>query len=76
MRASRAFDAGLKLVQLREKDWPADRVAAFAARLRDLAHAHGAKVLLNGAADAARRLGTRRRALDVRAPRRGDVAAA
>ncbi len=57
VRASRAFDAGLKLVQLREKDWPADRVAAFAARLRDLAHAHGAKVLLNGAADAARRLG-------------------
>ncbi len=57
VRASRAFDAGLKLVQLRERDWPADRVAAFAARLRDLAHAHGAKVLLNGEADAARRLG-------------------
>jgi 8-oxo-dGTP diphosphatase len=56
-RASRAFGAGLKLVQLREKDWSAARVAAFAARLRDLAHAHGAKVLLNGAADAARRLG-------------------
>ena len=57
VRASRAFDAGLKLVQLREKAWPADRVATFAARLRDLAHAHGAKVLLNGAADTARRLG-------------------
>jgi 8-oxo-dGTP diphosphatase len=56
-RASRAFGAGLKLVQVREKDWSAARVAAFAARLRDLAHAHGAKVLLNGAADAARRLG-------------------
>jgi 8-oxo-dGTP diphosphatase len=56
-RASRALGAGLKLVQVREKDWSAARVAAFAARLRDLAHAHGAKVLLNGAADAARRLG-------------------
>jgi 8-oxo-dGTP diphosphatase len=57
VRASRAFDAGLRLVQLRERDWPADRLAAFAARLRDLAHEHGAKVLLNGEADAARRLG-------------------
>jgi 8-oxo-dGTP diphosphatase len=57
VRASRAFDAGLRLVQLRERDWPADRLATFAARLRDLAHGHGAKVLLNGTADTARRLG-------------------
>jgi len=56
-RASRALDAGLKLVQLREKDWPAERIARFAARLRDLAHRHGAKVLLNGDAEAARALG-------------------
>jgi len=57
VRASRAFDAGLTLVQMRERDWPVERVAAFAARLRDLAHAYGAKVLLNGEADAARGLG-------------------
>ena len=57
VRAARAFDAGLKLVQLREKKWPADRLAVFATRLRDLAHACGAKVLLNGEADDARRLG-------------------
>jgi len=56
-RASRAFDAGLTLVQLRERDWPVDRVAAFAARLRDLAHGYGAKVLLNGEANTARELG-------------------
>jgi len=57
VRASRAFDAGLRLVQLRERDWPVARLAAFAVRLRDLARGHGAKVLLNGEADAARRLG-------------------
>jgi 8-oxo-dGTP diphosphatase len=56
-RAARAFASGLSLVQLREKDWPAPRIDAFAARLCALAHAHGAKVLLNGAADDARRLG-------------------
>jgi 8-oxo-dGTP diphosphatase len=56
-RAARAFAAGLELVQLREKDWPPERVGAFAQRLRALAHASGAKVLLNGEADVARRLG-------------------
>ena len=54
--AARAFAGGLRLVQLREKDWPAERVGAFAARLRDLAHAHGARVLLNGTTEDARRL--------------------
>ena len=56
-RAERAFAAGLALVQLREKDWPAPRIDAFAPRLCALAHAHGAKVLLNGTAEDARRLG-------------------
>jgi 8-oxo-dGTP diphosphatase len=56
-RAARAFAAGLELVQLREKDWPPERVGAFAQRLRALALASGAKVLLNGEADDARRLG-------------------
>ena len=56
-RAARAFAAGLSLVQLRERDWPAPRIDAFAARLRALARAHGAKVLLNGTVDDARRLG-------------------
>lgn len=56
-RAARALDAGLRLIQLREKDWDAPRRAAFAARLNALAAARGAPVLLNGDADEARRLG-------------------
>ncbi len=57
VRASRAIDAGLSLVQLREKGWPPDRLAVLASRLRAVAHARGAKVLLNGHDDDARRLG-------------------
>ncbi|MGE5088974.1 MAG: thiamine phosphate synthase, partial [Candidatus Levyibacteriota bacterium] len=56
-RAARALDAGLRLIQLREKAWEPARRAALAARLNALAAAHGAKVLLNGDADEARRLG-------------------
>ncbi|HSQ81449.1 MAG TPA: Nudix family hydrolase [Casimicrobiaceae bacterium] len=56
-RAARALAAGLRLIQLREKDWDAPRRAAFAARLNALAAAHGAQVLLNGDADEARQLG-------------------
>ncbi len=56
-RAERALAAGLRLVQLREKDWPAAHRDAFARRLVPLAHRFGAKVLLNGTADDARRLG-------------------
>ena len=56
-RAGAAFERGLKLVQLREKGWPRERLAAFAPALRELAHRHGARVLLNGDADDARRLG-------------------
>jgi len=56
-RAARAFAGGLRLAQLREKTWNAERIEAFAPRLRDLAHAHGAALLLNGDAGDARRLG-------------------
>ncbi|MDA8361209.1 MAG: Nudix family hydrolase [Gammaproteobacteria bacterium] len=38
------------LVQLREP-WPADRLQAFACRVRDLCRRHGAKLLLNAPAD-------------------------
>jgi 8-oxo-dGTP diphosphatase len=55
-RAERALAQGLSLVQLREKDWPLARRDAFAARLLPLAHRHGAKILLNGTAEDARRL--------------------
>ena len=56
-RAEAAFARGLKLVQVREKDWPAARVADLALRVKQAARAHGAKVLLNGEADAALELG-------------------
>ena len=57
VRAERALEKGLRLVQLREKDWPSARVEAFAQRLIPLAHRFGARVLLNGGVDDARRLG-------------------
>jgi len=56
-RARRAFAAGLRLVQLREKSWPIGRVRRFAERLLPLARAAGARVLLNGEAATARELG-------------------
>jgi len=56
-RAELALARGLKLIQLREKDWPIPRRDGLAHRLVPLAHRFGAKVLLNGSADDARRLG-------------------
>ncbi|MGE5168816.1 MAG: Nudix family hydrolase [Rudaea sp.] len=56
-RAERALAGGVRLVQLREKDWDAARRNAFAARLNALAARHGARILLNGAAGEARASG-------------------
>lgn len=42
------LDAGLRLIQLREKDFSRDASRELALRVVALAHAHGAKVLLNG----------------------------
>ena len=56
-RARRALDAGLRLVQLREKDWPLARQRALADRLLPLAARCGARVLLNGEARDARAWG-------------------
>lgn len=41
------LDAGLRLIQLREKDLAPDMLRVLARRVVELAHAHGAKVLLN-----------------------------
>src|SRR5262249_29822704 len=56
-RARRAIDGGLRLIQLREKNWPGSRLAQFAQKLVPLAHAAGVRVLLNGDAALARGLG-------------------
>ena len=56
-RTAAALDGGLRLIQLREKEWDASRRAALAVRLNALAAVHGARVLLNGEADEARQLG-------------------
>jgi 8-oxo-dGTP diphosphatase len=57
VRARRAFERGLRLVQLREKTWDVAQRAALARELVPLAHRHGARVLLNGAEDEARAVG-------------------
>ena len=54
---ARALAGGLRLVQLRDKEWPRERRLAFARRLVPLAHRHGARVLWNGTADDARTAG-------------------
>ena len=47
-RLKAQLDAGLRLVQLREKNLSHDELRALAQRVVALAHVHGAKVLLNG----------------------------
>ena len=56
-RAGKAIASGLRLVQLREKSWPVERLQRLAERLLPLTQAAGARVLLNGDAALARRLG-------------------
>ncbi len=56
-RAERALAGGVRLLQLREKEWDAPRRAALAASLNSMASSVGARVLLNGDADEARQLG-------------------
>ena len=53
-RAERAFAAGLRLVQLRDKTLPMPRRRALAAALLPLARRFGARVLWNGTAEEAR----------------------
>jgi 8-oxo-dGTP diphosphatase len=51
------LDAGLRLIQLREKDLAPDALRVLAQRVVALAHARGAKVLLNGDIALAREVG-------------------
>jgi 8-oxo-dGTP diphosphatase len=56
-RARIAIDDGLRLIQLREKSFSAQRLEALAMPLLALAQSCGARVVLNGPADIARSLG-------------------
>jgi 8-oxo-dGTP diphosphatase len=56
-RAQSAIANGLRLIQLREKSWPVERVRRFARRLLPIAQDAGARVLLNGDPALARELG-------------------
>ena len=47
LRLQTSLHAGLRLIQLREKDLASDRLRALAQRVVAIAHAHGARVLLN-----------------------------
>ncbi|MBI3714888.1 MAG: Nudix family hydrolase [Betaproteobacteria bacterium] len=52
-----ALEQGLRLIQVREKGWPAPRLRGFAGEVMSRARAQGAKVLINGDAALARELG-------------------
>lgn len=56
-RAAKAVAGGLRLIELREKSWPIERLERLAERLLKLTQAAGARVLLNGDVVLARRLG-------------------
>ena len=56
-RARRAFARGLRLMQVREREWPLARQRALTHALLEAAAPFGARVLLNGSADDARSWG-------------------
>ena len=56
-RLERSLAAGLRLVQVREKELPGDELRRFADQVVKLAHAHGARVLVNGSVELARQTG-------------------
>jgi 8-oxo-dGTP diphosphatase len=57
IRARRAIEGGLRLIQIREKSWPVERISRLAERVLSIAHLVDARVLLNGDAALARELG-------------------
>jgi 8-oxo-dGTP diphosphatase len=52
-----ALQRGLRLIQVRGKDWPADAFADYARAIVIRAHAASARVLINGDAELAQRCG-------------------
>ena len=56
-RVTAALDRGLRLIQIRAKDWPAELRETFASAVVTRAHAHHAKVMINGDVALAARVG-------------------
>ncbi len=56
-RIAAAIDHGLRLIQIRAKDWPTGLRETFASTVVMRAHAHRAKVMINGDAALAARVG-------------------
>ena len=56
-RLERALHKGLRLIQLREKDCPREKIAKFAVQVIEHARRFGARVLINSDVDLARELG-------------------
>ncbi len=56
-RLRNALEDGLRLIQVRERDMPPDQLAVFAGDVVQLAHRFGARVLVNGDVELARRSG-------------------
>ena len=57
MRLEQALRNGLRLVQVREKNFTESELRTFAAEIVMLAHRHGARVLINGAPELALEVG-------------------
>ena len=51
VRLHTALGRGVRLVQVRERDMPADELSRLASRIVELSHEYGAQVLVNGDAD-------------------------
>ena len=56
-RLEEALTAGLRLIQVRDKSWPPAQRQWFAEAVCQLAHSHGALVVINGDEEIARRVG-------------------
>ena len=56
-RLEEALSGGLRLIQVRDKSWPAAQRLWFAETVTRLAHTHDALVVINDSADIARRVG-------------------
>ncbi len=56
-RLKAALEGGVRLIQVREREMSSEQLTRFAQRVVEVAHAYGARVLVNGDATVAKRAG-------------------